>query len=704
MGSVRLGVGTEWLLDGRLFRIVRQPAADRFVVLDLKFQHEQTLAESEILDKYAQGELRFAPPNANLEENSDPAPVRTLDTLSGKEDRELQRRWTAIEPLTKLPHNPTADEYRVRSEELRRLGQPCAPRTLRRYYNTWKRAGKDRTALIPRTIRRGNRGTTRRNSLLARSGVLRQLVDDAISGLYLTRARHPVAAVTRRVLDDLARRNARLPADQAVPLPKPSTLNRAICRRINRLDPWEVDRARWGRLIADRRHKPTTRQRLAERILQRVEIDHSPLKVVVGTEAGPIGQPWLTVLIDYYSRMITGFCLGFEPPSYGVLMEALRRAILPKTYLSEKFPRVQGEWPCFGLPEKLVCDRGADLTSNDLEQAAFQLGIELDFNPPRTPHFKGTVESFFDTLNDQLLSGLPGRTFRSWERRADYDPDTGPLIPYDALMEIVHMHLVDVYAISRHPTAPHSRQEVWQAGALEFPPCLPGSPEELVILLARSAERTLSSRGIELAGMHYLSDELMALRGDLAAANLAGNRLQLRYNPWDLGEVWVLDPITRTYLRVAAVDPVMVGMTEYQWRVLKRAVREKFDEPEHLVSLSAGRNAIREVVESTLVKPSRRRRRRAARFVQRPDQTGQASQAGHAGQAGQAGQPRALPEDEWREVPGTAPDATVPSEPSPSPPPPVDPRPDSTPATPTAEDSPTIDPDDLDVDDWEVAT
>ncbi|NQT16728.1 MAG: hypothetical protein HQ582_28485, partial [Planctomycetes bacterium] len=54
--------------------------------------------------------------------------------------------------------------------------------------------------------------------------------------------------------------------------------------------------------------------------------------------------------------------------------------ILPKTYLKERYPRVQGLWPCCGLPEKLVCDRGSDLTSKDLEQAAFQLGIELDFN------------------------------------------------------------------------------------------------------------------------------------------------------------------------------------------------------------------------------------------------------------------------------------------------------------------------------------
>ena len=163
--------------------------------------------------------------------------------------------------------------------------------------------------------------------------------------------------------------------------------------------------------------------------------------------------------------MVVGFCLGFEPPSYAVLMEALRHAILPKSYL-KALSAVQGTWPCFGLPEKFVSDRGPDLTSKDLEDAAFQLGIELDFNPPRTPHFKGTVESFFDGLNDQLAVIVPGKTFRSWVERADYRPDDGPLITYEALLEIIHIHLVDVYAASKHPTA---RGLVWRCGRTARP-------------------------------------------------------------------------------------------------------------------------------------------------------------------------------------------------------------------------------------------
>ncbi|QDU92330.1 Mu transposase C-terminal domain-containing protein [Lignipirellula cremea] len=679
MGSIRLGVGVEWLLDGRAFRVVRQTAAHEFIACDLKFNQEETLSEQQILALYSAGRLRFASGDS-LPENAIGKPATVRD-LTPRQQRQLRQRWRAIEPLTVLNRPPNQEDYSSQAETLRRQGARCSMRTLRRYFTTWLEAGKDRMALVSGVARRGGRGRARKTSILKQYPALRQLVEEAIQSVYLTTARRPISAVARRVLDDLARQNARRPAEYALPIPREATLNRAIGRRIAQLDPWEVDRARWGRKIADRRHQPTQRQQLARRILERVEIDHTPLKVVVGNAAGPIGQPWLTVLVDYYSRLVVGFCLGFEPPSYGVVMEALRHAILPKSYLAETYPRISGAWPCFGLPEKLVCDRGADLISRDLQQAAFQLGIELDFNPPRTPHFKGTVESFFDALNDQLGSSLPGRTFRSWEKRADYQPDDGPLMPYEALLEAIHIHLVDIHAASKHPTSGKTRFEMWQESAAEFPPCLPAAPEDLLVLLSKQAERTLSARGIELGGMFYMSDELMALRAELAAQNLNVDRLQVRYNPWNLGEAWVLNPINQRYLCAPAVDTAMQGLTEYQWRVLKRAIRERFDDPDHLLSLAAGRNAIREVIEATLHQPSRKRRSRAARFL--------------------GPQPLApqLTEEDWIDVDATAP-------PSSSSPPAIEsPAPEGTSTVTSPAPEPPIDIEDadLDVDDWDIA-
>jgi putative transposase len=527
--------------------------------------------------------------------------------------QQAEDRWLSIEPLTRLSHVPRQEDYVLRCSQLAIQGKRVSLRTLRRWFACWRNGGKDRLGLASKRSRRGARGRARRNSWLARYPQLWRFVGQAIAEIYLTTARRPISAVVLRVLENLERHNARTTAAQSLPVPKPGTLARAISRQISRLDPYEIDRARWGRRIAEQRHHSTSRQHLATRILERVEIDHSLLKLVVGTEAGPLGQPWLTVLIDYFSRMIVGFCIGFEPPSYAVIMEALRQAILPKSYVHERYRQIVHPWPCFGIPEKLVCDRGADLTSKDLEKAAFQLGMELDFMPPRTPHLKGTVESFFDTLNDQLLSALPGRTFRSWEKRADYRADDCPLLPYKALVEIVHRHLIDVYAQQKHPTAAKTRLEMWQESAAEFPPALPASPDDLIVLLSKTAERSLSVRGIELLGMFYLSDELAALRAELAASNLSADKLTVRWNPWDLGSIWVLNPVSRTYLKAVAADPSVHGLTEYQWRVMRRAVRDRFDAPDHVLSLASARNAIRAVIDETIQKPSRRRRVRAAR-------------------------------------------------------------------------------------------
>jgi len=575
---------------------------------------EMELHLDEVLREFASGRLSLLDTTPDSS-TSVVSRTRDIRDLPVKQREIVEQRWNMIEPLTTMECSPTNTDFEVRATQLRQEGINTSRASLRRYYSAWKDSGGDPRAITPRLGRCGGRGRSRRDSQLAQYPMLNRFVENSIRDVYLTTARRPISAAVRRVLEDVQRLNSRLPSDKALPVPRERSLSRAIARRIERMDPWEVDRQRWGKRIADQRHAPRTPQSMARRILERVEVDHSPLKVVVGTTAGPIGQPWLTVLVDYYSRMIVGFCLGFDPPSYAVLMESLRHSILPKTTVAATYPSVKGSWPCFGIPEMIVCDRGTDLTSNDLENAAFQLGIVLDFNPPRTPHMKGCVESFFGGLNDQLISALPGRTFRSWEKRADYNADDGPLLPYDSLLEIIHVYLIDVYALSKHPTIPQTRLEVWQDSAAEYPPFLPGSPEDLVVLLSKRAERTLSTRGIELGGMFYISDDLMALRADLAANNLSSDRMTVRYNPWNLGSIRVLNPIDGSYIRANAVDETLEGMTEFQWKVLKRAVRERFDSPDYQMSLAEGRNVIRDIAETTMKKPSKRRRTKAARFL-----------------------------------------------------------------------------------------
>jgi hypothetical protein len=53
-------------------------------------------------------------------------------------------------------------------------------------------------------------------------------------------------------------------------------------------------------------------------ILERVEIDHTPLDLfVVDDDTGmPLGRPYVTLCIDDFSRCILGMHIGFTSPSY----------------------------------------------------------------------------------------------------------------------------------------------------------------------------------------------------------------------------------------------------------------------------------------------------------------------------------------------------------------------------------------------------
>ena len=108
-------------------------------------------------------------------------------------------------------------------------------------------------------------------------------------------------------------------------------------------------------------------------------------------------------------------------------------------------------------------------------------------------------------------------------------------------------------------------------------------------------------------------------------------------------------------------------------------MQERFDEPEHVLSLAASRNKIRDVVEQTVKKPSRKRRVRAARFLNQHISSEQNSDLSETG---------------WVDLDGNAPSVPLMNADT-NAPKPV--RPEGLPEEP-------LDLSDLNVDDWEVAS
>ena len=116
-------------------------------------------------------------------------------------------------------------------------------------------------------------------------------------------------------------------------------------------------------------------------------------------EDGQIARPWLTIVIDDYSRAIAGYYLGFDPPSSTRTALALRQAIWRKGH---------AHWHVCGIPEVLYTDNGSDFTSKHIEQVAVDLKIRLVFSTPGKPQGRGRIERFFRTVNEMFLCELDG--------------------------------------------------------------------------------------------------------------------------------------------------------------------------------------------------------------------------------------------------------------------------------------------------------
>ena len=103
------------------------------------------------------------------------------------------------------------------------------------------------------------------------------------------------------------------------------------------------------------------------------QADHTPLDILLIRPDGEAAKPWLTVVIDDYSRAVPGYFLSFEDPCALHTCLALRQAI---------WRNEDSRWIVCSIPDVLYTDNGSDFTSQHLEQVGADLKIRLVFSNP----------------------------------------------------------------------------------------------------------------------------------------------------------------------------------------------------------------------------------------------------------------------------------------------------------------------------------
>jgi transposase InsO family protein len=141
--------------------------------------------------------------------------------------------------------------------------------------------------------------------------------------------------------------------------------------------------------------EPTT-PRHGDRPFEIVHIDHTLLdiEIVCSYTGVKLGRPWITAMIDAYSRRLLAVYVTFEPPSYRSCMMVLRIGV-------KRFGR---------FPETIVVDNGSEFKSVYFDTLLARFDATKKHRPKDVPQFSSIIERWFGGTNTQFLHNLRGNT------------------------------------------------------------------------------------------------------------------------------------------------------------------------------------------------------------------------------------------------------------------------------------------------------
>lgn len=530
--------------------------------------------------------------------------ARAFDTYPSKIQAEALRRRAYVDALhaqNRINHTKM-DLHALTTRVAERIGDahPPSVTTLYRWIHRLQQSDGDLRALIPNFGARGGHAPRLADAVL-------ELLESTIQRVYLDRQRRPIRAVHDALLIQIAQANATRPADQQLATPSYATVRRYV----RSLPCYEVDQARYGREYARKkfRHSGVTPQ--VTYLLERTEIDHTPLNLFVIDEETlqVLGRPYVTWMIDCSTRMICGFYVSFGPPSIDAVFRCLKHAIERKDYVRERYPDIVNDWPTYGIPILAVVDNGLEFHAKDLLRATYELGINYQFCPPRTPWFKPMVERSLRALAEQFAHLLPGTSFASWVDRYGYDPLTEGVVTMSELTHALHVWIIDVYAQSYHRGLKMTPYAAWKKGLeLASPRSFP--TERLSLALSQQQERVLGHAGIELHGLRYNGEDLLVVRKQLGDRI----RVQVRFDPDNLGAIMVLHPQTKEPIAVPCLMPDYAdGLPLYQHKLIQKAIRHEGMKAADPLALAKAKARMQEIVGQLVRSRKLADRKKAAR-------------------------------------------------------------------------------------------
>lgn len=498
------------------------------------------------------------------------APLSSLEALSGLPNNVVERAlwWErqVVEVITGLPldapagtaprpeydpvRSSVAEREQAKAAELATIGESeCTARTIRRKRLRYQANGV--AGLVDRRADRRTDVAGRADPRVVEA--MRQAISEA------TEASSRTATFFRfRTEQILAEKYGR----GVVEMPARATFYR-LFDKLSR-GRHTTGSARTRRSLANR-PDGVFGQVVAARPGELMEIDSTPLDVLVLLDDGVPGRVELTGMVDLATRSVTAAVLAPTTKSVDASLllartvtpepmrpgwpDALRlsRSVLAHRHLVEIDERLsQAVARPVIVPDTIVCDRGKVFVSANFRSACRSLGISLQPAHPRTPtgkpHIERTIESV-GTLFCQFVSGYLGS---SVERR-------GSRVEAEPLWSMVELQeLLDEWIVAGWQNRPHDGLRDPAAPGKAFTPnekyaalvasagyvSVALSGDDYVELLP-AVWRVINAYGVKLGHRVYDCDALNPFRRQDSGVAAKRQLWEVHHDPYDVTRIWV---------------------------------------------------------------------------------------------------------------------------------------------------------------------
>jgi putative transposase len=259
-----------------------------------------------------------------------------------------------------------------------------------------------------------------------------------------------------------------------------------------------------------------------------VHIDHTLVDIELRCRrtGNPLGRPWLTFMVDAYSRRVMAFHLGFHQPSRSEVLMCFRAFV-------KRWSRI---------PFMTICDNGKDLIASDVETMVQSLGGHFRRRPKGQPRVGSVMERMFGTANTQLFHNLDGNTKLTKNVRmlsSSHLPERLANWSLGDLSKVIEHWAYSFYDNERHPALDMSPREAYAKGQHETghrPHKMIAFCDDFLIVTCPSVDRcgmrkVDRQRGVKVHNFYYQSPLFDSLR-------LNEKSVPVRFDPNDIGRVF----------------------------------------------------------------------------------------------------------------------------------------------------------------------